>query len=254
MLDFYNQFYAATEHSAAHHAFCERVFGKDLTQHGFADMAQVDLLIDRARIGLDQAVLDIGCGTGQITEYISDVTGAHVTGLDFAAGAIDQAQRRTTPKLTRLDFAIGDINDLQLQPAAYDTVTLIDTIYFSADYVDTLRRLQQALRLGGKLAIYYSYGREPWVPVEQFPAEKLPWDRTPLAEAFNAAGLAFRATDVTSDDYRLAVARREALDDLRPQFEAEGNLFLYANRIGDANGIADAIERGLQRRYLYLAE
>jgi len=34
-------------------------------------------------------VLDLGCGAGGISEYISDETGAHVTGLDYAASAID---------------------------------------------------------------------------------------------------------------------------------------------------------------------
>jgi hypothetical protein len=39
--EFYTDFYAATEHSRAHAEFCERVFGANLCQHGFADMAQI---------------------------------------------------------------------------------------------------------------------------------------------------------------------------------------------------------------------
>ena len=30
-------------------------------------------------------------------------------------------------------------------------------------------------------------------------------------------------------------------------------MFIYENRMGDANGISQAVEMGLQRRYLYLA-
>ncbi len=50
MKDFYTAFYAATEHSQAHHVFCERVFGMDLCQHGFADMAQLELLLQVTRL------------------------------------------------------------------------------------------------------------------------------------------------------------------------------------------------------------
>ena len=41
MKDFYEAFYTAVEHSRAHRAFCERVFGKDLCQHCFADLEQL---------------------------------------------------------------------------------------------------------------------------------------------------------------------------------------------------------------------
>jgi hypothetical protein len=41
MWEFYDKFYRATAESAAHRAFCAEVFGLDLCQHGFADIAQV---------------------------------------------------------------------------------------------------------------------------------------------------------------------------------------------------------------------
>ncbi len=253
MFDFYNDFYRATQTSEAHAAFCRRVFGLDLRQHGFADIGQLNALLAAATVRPGERILDVGCGSGQIAAYLAERSGAHVTGMDYVPDAIRQACERTCDQADQLDFFVGDINALHLPPGAYDVIVSIDSLYFSEDYTATVAAFKGALRPGGRLAILYSFGREPWVPVEEFPAEQLAADKTPLAAALRANGMAFAAQDFTADDYRLAQLRRSVLADLRPQFEAEGNLFLYENRLGDANGISAAIEEGLHRRYLYVA-
>jgi cyclopropane fatty-acyl-phospholipid synthase-like methyltransferase len=251
MQDFYNAFYAAIEHSQAHHAFCEQVFGKDLCQHGFANQEQLELLMQVTRLGPEHLVLDLGCGNGMIAEYISDCTGAHITGLDYIPQAICQAQQRTTRKSDRLAFIVGDINRLGFPGSAFDVILSIDSMYFSEDYAATLQALKAALRPGGQMALFFSYGREPWVPKDEFPKEKLPPDKTPLAEALLAISLTFYTWDLTTQDYELAQSRKKVLADLKPQFEAEGVMFIYENRMGDAEGVSRAIEAGLHARYLY---
>lgn len=251
MKDFYTAYYTATEHSQAHHAFCERVFGKDLCQHGFADLEQLDLLMRVTGLGPLHRALDLGCGSGRITEYLSDCTGAHITGLDYIPQAIGQAQQRTAGKTDRLDFVVSDINDLQLPAGAFDIILSIDTIYFSDDYTAALAALKAALRPGGRMGILYSHGREPWVPKEQFPPESILPEKTPLAEALRANDMAFHTWDLTRQEYALAQRRKEVLAELLPQFEAKGTKFIYENRLGDARGISQAIEEGLHARYLY---
>jgi ubiquinone/menaquinone biosynthesis C-methylase UbiE len=253
MWDFYDSFYRATQVSQAHRQFCTEVFGLDLCQHGFADVQQLDALIAAAQLGPGQRVLDLGCGTGLIAEYLSDHSGAHVTGLDYVPDAIRQATERTQAKSDRLAFVVGDINTLDLPQAAYDVIVSIDSIYFSEDYAATVAVLKQALRPGGRFATLYSHGREPWVPLEGFDATTLAATRTPLAQALYASGFDFITVDFSGDDLRLAISRQQVLAGLREQFEAEGNLFIYENRLGDANGIRQACEDGMQRRYLYIA-
>ncbi len=189
-----------------------------------------------------------------IAEYLSDRTGAHITGLDYIPDAIRQAQQRTAAKADRLAFFVGDINRLDLPAGSYDVIVSIDTLYFSEDYAATLRELKTALRPGGQMAILFSHGREPWAPKEQFSQETTLPDRTPLAIALKENGLAYRTWDLTRQDYELAQRRKQVLAELKPQFEAEGALFIYENRMGDANGISQAIEDGLHARYLYHVE
>lgn len=251
MKDFYNAYYLATEHSQAHHIFCERVFGRDLCQHGFADLEQLGLLMQVTQLGVGHRALDLGCGNGMIAEYLSDCTGAHISGLDYITRAISQAQQRTAMKADRLAFMVGDLNRLELPGSAFNVVLSIDTMYFSEDYTATLRELKRALRSGGQMAIFFSHGREPWVPEEEFSKETLPPEKTPLADALRANGLAFRTWDLTRQDYELAQRRIAVLTELEPQFEAEGARFIYDNRMGDAKGFSQAIEAGLHARYLY---
>jgi len=253
MKDFYTAFYSAIEHSSAHHVFCERLFGKDLCQHGFADLEQLELLLQVTRLGPTHQALDLGCGNGMIAEYLSDRSGAHITGLDYIPLAIHQAQVRTAPKADRLSFVVGDINMLTLPEQAFDVIISIDSLYFSQDYPLTLRALKAALRPGGQMAFFYSQGREPWVPSDEFPKDSILPDQTPLALALQANHATYQAWDLTSQDYALAVQRKAVLLELQPLFEVEGNQFIYENRLGDANGISQAIEDGLHARYLYLA-
>lgn len=251
MQAFYERFYQKIEQSHAHERFCERAFGRNLGQHGFADMAQLDALLAALQSGAHHHLLDLGCGNGRITEYISDCTGAHVTGLDYIPAAICQAQARTVAKAERLSFLVGDINALALPPAAFDAILAIDTIYFSQDYVTTIRQLLAALRPGGRLFFFYSYGWEPGMASADFPQETLEPTRTPLAIALQANGLNFTAQDFTDADYRLAQQRKQVLAELQAAFLAEDLQFIYDNRMGEANGISRNVELGLHRRYFY---
>lgn len=252
MRDFYERFYQVIQHSPAHSLFCQRSFGRDLCQHGFADMAQIAALIAATGLAPGDHALDLGCGNGMIAEYISDCTGAQISGLDYIPEAIRQARERTTAKADRLSFSVGDINALDLPDGAFDVIISIDSLYFSSDYTATVGQLATALRPRGRLVIFFSHGREPWVPLEEFPTESLAPDKTPLALALRANRLSFTTREFTAEDGRLARLRKQVLTEMQPQFEAEEVLFIHENRMGDACGISDAIERGLHRRYLYV--
>lgn len=254
MRDFYESFYRRTANSAAYAEFCNRAYGRNLCQHGFADMNQLDTLIEDLTLSAGLRLLDLGCGNGMIAEYIADCTGACVIGLDYIPLAVQLANERTVSKRDRLSFVVGDIQALQLPPATYDAIVSIDSIYFSDDYSHTIAQLAAALRPGGRMSFLYSFGREPWIPPDQFPAHKLEPSQTPLAQALKANQFVFTSRDFTHEDHHLALLRKALLTELRPSFERDDLMFVYNNRIGDAEGVCQAVEEGLHRRYLYLAQ
>jgi len=247
--DFYTRYYAAMPVSRAHAAFCERAYGIDLSQHGFMDLAQMEALAVVAQWSPDQRVLELGCGNGRVAEWLSDRTGARITGIDYIPEAIRQARERTISKRARLDFAVQDIAELDLPDASFNGVLSVDTLYFT-DLDATLSRLARLLKPGGRLLAFYSHGT--WGDEGYAPDTLLP-DRTPLAQALQRLGLPFQAWDYTQADLELARRKLAALEELHAQFEAEGNQFLFDNRIDEARGVIRFTLEGRSARYLYRA-
>jgi SAM-dependent methyltransferase len=253
----YCDYYAALPASAAYSQFCTRVFGRDFGQHGFADMAQLEVMLEGLNLRPGDRVLDLGCGNGAMAAYIAQNTGARVTGIDYIPEAIRQAQERAAKQPGRLAFYVGDIahlvdaqSTLPFRPHSFDTLISVDTLYF-CDLPDTLRQMRCLLAPGGQMAIFY--GHDMWL--DKSPGEVDPHtltaERTPLGQALLAGGLPFQVLDLSLANYAHAQLKKAVLEELRPALEAEGNLFLFKNRYGEARGVIRAYEAGLAVRYLY---
>ncbi len=251
MFEFYTRFYEAVAVSAANAEYCTRVYGRNLCQHGFADLDHLDHLIQVSGIAAGTRVLDLGCGNGMIAEYISDRTGARVTGIDFIERAIRDARARTAAKQDRLAFHVMDMAHLDFPPASFDVVISVDTLYFT-DIYETLQPVVPMLRPGGRLAAFFDQSCGPDTPLAEYPRALILPDGTDLAQALQRLGLAYRTWDYTEQMLAHLRRRRPALAELKPQFEAEGNRFLYDSHLGEANGIERAYVNGAGRRYLYL--
>jgi SAM-dependent methyltransferase len=259
----YDTFFALAEESEAHSAFCTRVYGRDLCQHGMADMEQLAVLLDVLALEEGSRVLDLGCANGRLTEYISDVTGARVTGVDISPVGIEQARARTAPKRDRLCFEVGNIVDWQplasakggalasakgkaLASARYDTLLFIDTLYF----VDVQKALEHATRLvapGGQIGILFSQWIRPGASQERLRPEE-----TDVGRALQHCGLLFWTWDFSAQEVAHWQKKLDIAARMRPMFESEGNLWLYEFRLGEAKSHARAIGPHTRSRYLYL--
>jgi len=252
MFDFYTRFYTAVASSAANAAYCERVYGRNLCQHGFADLADLDHLIRVSGISVGSRVLDLGCGNGMIAEYISDQTSAHVTGVDFIEKAIQDARQRTIPKRERFDFRVMDFQHLQFPPASFDVIISIDTLYFT-DIFETLSRCLPFLKENGRLAVFFDQSCGPGTPLEEYPREITQVDQTELAEALQKPNFSYQSWDYSEAMLAHLRRRRPVLEALISQFEAEGNTFLYESHLGESLGIERAYTHDAGKHYLYLA-
>ncbi len=244
---YYQRFYPAAHASAAHSRLCERVFGEDLCQEGMVDMAAIEDLLGRLDLKPGDRLLDLGCGAGAIAKYISERTGAKVTGLDYSAPAIAVANERTADQRDRLTFLQGDMNALDLPAGSFDAVVSLDTLYWVADLADTLGQALRTIKPGGQIAIFMLQGRG-----ESEPPEILEADNTNLAQALSNLDLRYQAHDYTAQNAAFWRRVKEAAIDLRDDFEAEGNGFIAASLIREADEeFLPAIEAGTLARYLY---
>jgi ubiquinone/menaquinone biosynthesis C-methylase UbiE len=239
----YDNFFGEAAKSAAHALFCERVYGRNLCQHGLADIFQLNKLLAALQLNADERVLDLGCGNGFITEYLQRSTGAFFHGVDISAEAIRQAQDRTRNE--RLSFGVGNMNRLDFEPQAFDCVVSIDTLYYAENQEETLKQIIGALKPGGQIGVFFTQ----WINRLEDKKNLLP-ENTDLAKLLKKYDLRFSALDLTENEAEHWRKKVEVLEALKPQFEQEGNLDLYNYRYSEAARYANwDLEK--RSRYLY---
>ena len=244
---YYQHFYTAAHGSAAHTRHCERVYGEDLCQEGQMDMAELRMMLDCLDLRSGDAVLDLGCGAGVISECISDQTGAVVTGIDYAKSAIAAAAARTEEKRPRLAFRQGDLSALDLPSGSFDAAIMIDSIYWVSDTEDTLSTIIGSLRPGGQLAIVIAQDlRDGSI------REALDVGKTDVALALSRLGLEYESHDLTESFKSFWPRIKESVVALREEFEAEGNGFICDSLEREADEqYLPALRDDAVRRYLY---
>ncbi len=244
---YYQKFWTAAFASEAHTRHCERVFGKDLCQDGMVDMAALQDMLSRLDLQPGDRVLDLGCGIGSIAEYISDVTEAEVLGLDYSASAIAVANERSAEKRSRLTFVQGDMNALDLPERSFDAAVSLDTLYWVSDLPDTISQILRAIKPGGQLAIFMLQYRDEGDPPEILEAEN-----SGLGQALKKLELPFEAIDYTAPNNAFWQRTWESARELQSAFEAEGNGFIAASLIKEAEEeFLPGARDGTITRFLY---
>lgn len=101
------------------------------------------LLVNQGR------VLDVGCGTGDLSILLFEKTGAQVTGIDFCGPMLKLAQE----KAPQLQFIEGDALSLPFAEASFDGLTIGFALRNLADVERGLRELLRVLKPNGHVAI-----------------------------------------------------------------------------------------------------
>ncbi len=244
ILFFYNEFYRRAKESKAHSELCRKVYGQDFCQHGMLDMNQLDKLVEVSRLNKDALVLELGSGTGLITEYISDVTQCRITGIDVSVEAIQHASARTEGKRDRIVFEAKNMEKLDYPDGTFDAVISIDTLYFVKDLESTIRKIVKVLKAKGSMYIFYHV--DPGL--EDCPGLD-PARCSQLGRVLDGLNLRYRVVDFTTENKKHWELREQALLELKEKFEEEDNMFLYDNRMEECmSNMCDFY------RFLYMVE
>jgi len=96
----------------------------------------------------DAAVLDVGCGTGNLLIELSPLAG-RLVGLDKSAGMLEQAKS----KLSGAHFVQGDGAVMPFGDGAFDAVYCIQTLHHIADKTRFVAEVFRTLKKGGRFVI-----------------------------------------------------------------------------------------------------
>jgi demethylmenaquinone methyltransferase / 2-methoxy-6-polyprenyl-1,4-benzoquinol methylase len=121
------------------------------------DQAWRRFAVRQARVKPGDAVVDVACGTGDLTELFARSPAATITGIDFTPEmlAVAQRKRERLPSEIRhkISYQQGDAQQLTLPDASADVVSIAFGIRNVADPTRAIAEFARILRPGGRLVI-----------------------------------------------------------------------------------------------------
>lgn len=135
------------------------------------DQAWRRYAVRQARVKPTDVVLDVACGTGDLTEAMAAAGAARVTGLDYTPAMLDVARKRLASKsdaiASRITYMQGDAQALPFENASVDVVSIAFGIRNVGEPKKAIREFRRVLRPGGRLVIL-EFGTPTLAPVRWF--------------------------------------------------------------------------------------
>jgi ubiquinone/menaquinone biosynthesis C-methylase UbiE len=109
-------------------------------------------LIEIASPLAGERVLDIGCGTGLVTQMAAERVGVsgEVVGIDIATRLLEVAQLRASP---RVRFLHMPAEALVFSDCTFDVVTIGDALSYLSDPQRALTEARRVMRRGSRIAV-----------------------------------------------------------------------------------------------------
>jgi ubiquinone/menaquinone biosynthesis C-methylase UbiE len=161
------------------------------------------LLIDFADIRLADRVLDVGCGTGNLSVCLARTPGiGSVSGIDLSHAYIEHARRKNDD--SRLNFEVGNACALPFADAHFDHSLSMLALQFTTDISLAVREMRRVTRPGGTIAA------ATWDTRGGFVAFRIIFDAAAMLDSRGQAARARAYTRPLSRPGELAHAWREA--------------------------------------------
>ncbi len=107
----------------------------------------------RERIGSTGFILDVACGTGDLSLTLSETTGARVVGTDFCRPMLEIAARKIAKREPHIPLVEGDALRLPFQDCSFEAVTIAFGLRNLSNVERGLVELRRVLKPDGYVAV-----------------------------------------------------------------------------------------------------
>ena len=98
-------------------------------------------------------ILDVACGTGDLSIELQQHSNAKVIGMDFCRPMLAIAKEKNAKNQLSIPYIEGDGMNLSFTDKTFDAVTIAFGLRNFSNWENGLRELRRVLKPGGKLAI-----------------------------------------------------------------------------------------------------
>jgi demethylmenaquinone methyltransferase/2-methoxy-6-polyprenyl-1,4-benzoquinol methylase len=110
-------------------------------------------LVSRLRVGPDDVVLDVACGTAAVAVELVRQTGCAVVGVDQSPEMLAEARRRLAAETRNVRLVEASAGDLPFEDASFDGLTAAYLLRYLDDLPAGLAELARVLRPGATAAL-----------------------------------------------------------------------------------------------------
>lgn len=194
--------------------FFDRIAGGwDARVASDAFLARLNDAVDGLDLPAEGTVVDLGCGTGNLTRLLAGrlPDAVRIVAADFSAGMLDQA-RAKLDGVRPVEWLHADAAALPLEDAETDVVICFSAWPHFPDPRAVAQELHRVLRPGGVLYILHVDGRDTINRIHHHAGGAVAQDMLPpaplLAELLDECGYATLTLTDEPDRYLVAVRRR----------------------------------------------
>jgi len=130
------------------------------SHHAEQTINRTERLLHFVSIEGKQDFLEVGCGSGAVSNHIAEKYSLNGAGTDIDPDQIRLAQRRSG-NLANIRFVEADAANLPFEDNGFDIVLSFGVMHHISNWLDALREISRVLRSGGYL-IYWDLVYPKW--------------------------------------------------------------------------------------------